>query len=332
MLTIADSYAMSTDKPWASACKAPVFDYVQAGAIFVQERRGSLVADPIARRKIAVLGCEQFIKKTREKKGHAFVLIVCTKDDYQRWRKKLRKYYAHPYTLHDCAGIDGGRGAVEDIPEDDGKDQIFIALWSKIPRHPGLADRPWDVLIVDECHMGNRACYEKASKRGTLVMGNPREPSPSIKARKKVFLSDKTFTKSPMEMFAIGNSLCPGVHGTFPEFAANYTKMEWRQHFRRGFNPDDELDPGLYFSSHRKKFDICLTPLQKVARENYMIRRPIKKSMLLVDPNWKGGRSGRSWIEYSLTDKRIPGVEIPKNKVKKTLDIQPKIGYNSTIV
>lgn len=277
------SYALEPEIDWFSRKDGlELFPFVQAGVRYVRERRGSLVADPVARRKIAVLGSEEHVGYVRGKRGSARILVICDAEDEARWRKKMEKYHAFPFSF-----LDGPLAVAADD-----RDGIFIVRWTMLHRIEGISDLPWDLLIADSVHHAARACDDNPSKRGVMVLGNPRQGlPPAIKARKKVFLSPKPINRSPLEIFALGNALSPGVHGTFGEFA-RFVRFGWKHVWLRTFGKFDDSVSYLSTSTAIEESDWAV--LSRAARDAYLLRRP-RKAACKVAGIPMGRRYGKAW-------------------------------------
>ena len=295
-------------QPAGGGPSAGAYDaFIRAGIQYVQGRRGTLIADPVARRKIAVVGCQDFVAALRAKKGYARVLIVCETKDLARWTRKVERYWEHPHEIHHAEGACGGRGEFERLVMDcEERDFILLARWSMLHKHPELCAYPWDVFLCDGANKAARASHENGSKRGEIVLGNPRTGRGGIKARFKAFMDDRPIRQSLLEVWSLGNALAPGVHGTFPEFVGRYLRMDWNHRGHRWRNDfearlEGEMPAG-YIRSDKTRFEEDWKSLQADMRTHYMLRRPVKEAMRLVDPKARVTVKGRSKLAFQVLD------------------------------
>ena len=287
----------------------PITPFVQAGAIYASRRRGVLIADGLAARKTALLSSHAHIERRRKAVGSALILVICPKENGARWRAKFHKYHAFPQQF-----LSSETPLPDDAQFGEDDDIVRIVTWGKLLKQKDLLAHAFDLLIVDGVERAARATFDRGSKRGAMVLGNPRTGERGIRAWRKVFISPEPFRKSPLEVFAVGNALCPGVHGAFMDFSARHLHMEWRPRYEPGSHRGVERlraageefgESRHYLRSDRSRYLDEYVDLQAHIRQHYMLRRPQAKVVRLANPKGRISRKGRSYFQHAVLDKNI---------------------------
>jgi SNF2 family DNA or RNA helicase len=167
--------------------------------------RGFLVADEpgVGKTPPSIIWASQFLK-TR-------ALIITPNSAKYQWAREIKRWgLALPRTIVEGKIAEQTRIARE-------ANGWVIAHWESIANAAeGYLERPWDVIIADECHaIGNRD-----AKRSTVAH--------QLKAHRRMALTGHPYANTPEELYSILKFLQPGDEaGNVAHVVATYSSF-WR--------------------------------------------------------------------------------------------------------
>jgi len=182
-------------------------DYQKAVIKFARLHDNCLVADDMGLGKtiesIGILNDCDDVKS---------VLVVCPPHLRINWKRELEKWMCVPRSIE----ITDSRN----FPSTD----VVIISYNLLDQYKEqVQGKTWDMLISDEVQYAKN---NKTAARSQALIGPWDDPSRSVQASKKIFLTGTPIVKSPSDMWSILNYLKPGAWGSFKEFDARYNKGE----------------------------------------------------------------------------------------------------------
>ncbi len=178
--------------------------YQRAGIAFALERDAALIADEMGLGKtiqaVGVINADPSINH---------VLIICPASLKINWQRELAKWLTRYFDLAVVNSTDPWPAAAE----------IVIINYDILHKYrPAILARPWDLLVVDECHYIKNV----ASRRTRMIVGDFKTQEAPIRARRKLFIGGTPIENRPIEGWAVFNYLAPKTFRSFWDYAKRY--------------------------------------------------------------------------------------------------------------
>lgn len=146
------------------------------------------------------------------------VVIACPTSLSINWARELRKWLSRDLKI-----------AIFTADSQDWESDIYVIPYSLIDRYPRLAEKEFDLRIVDEAHF----VKNPKSKRAKATY--------AIKSRRKISITGTPIPNKPKEIFPILNDLDPEIWGNYFSFAKRYCKA-YRDRFGWNFDGASHLE------------------------------------------------------------------------------------------
>lgn len=181
--------------------------FQKAGIAYALKRNSTLIGDEMGLGKtIQAIGV---INATNPKS----VLIICPASLRLNWRNEMQKWLVTPRNIYIVNNNDP-------LPE---TAETVIVNYDRLSV-PGLLDRKWDLLIVDECHK----CKNPKALRTQRVLGfydskkKVKVEGLSDHSDRKIFLTGTPVLNKPIELWPLVSALGGDTFNSFWSFAKRY--------------------------------------------------------------------------------------------------------------
>lgn len=210
--------------------------YQRAGIAYAMSRKAVLIGDEMGLGKtIQAIGV---INATPEAKK---IIVVCPASLKLNWEREMRKWLVNQSLTIGHASTKDGRPATN----------IVIVNYDILTKFPDLADRIFDVAILDEAHY----CKNGKAKRTVAAIGSRKEDKTGIRAHRRILLTGTPLTNRPIELYSLLSYLQPDRWPSVFSFGKRYCAGYQGRH-------------GWDFTGQSN-----LEELQRVMRETVMVRR-----------------------------------------------------------
>lgn len=270
--------------------------YQRAGIAFAMARPNVLFGDQMGLGKtiqaIGVINADQTIKR---------VLVICPASLRLNWQRELAKWLTREMSIVIANG--------PSCPTD-GFD-VVICNYDIADKHKSaLQGIEWDLLICDEAH------YMKSpdAKRTRAILGSEgtrkREAEPSIRARRKLFLTGTPIPNRPIEGWPIFSAL--GAFSNFFGFAKRYCNAQ-----QNGYGWDFSGSSNLPELQDKLRATIMVRRL----KEDVLTELPAKRRAIIELPaNGAASAIAAETAEYERQEEALDALRVAVELAKASDD------------
>lgn len=267
LTAVEQSHAKTSDAIISVPAGLEYLPFQCAGIAYATQRTHALIADEMGLGKtVQAIGVANTLEARR-------VLVVSPASLKHNWRREFKKWSVNNNLLVEI---------IEGEEEYDFKGDVIIINYDILQGHRSeLKKRPWDLVILDECHYLKNGRTDRTLEVFGGIKRNPdktiKERFDPIPAKRMLLLSGTPLVNKPKELWPLVRAIDPeGLGADWYRFATRYCQAVPIERWSTQTNRMERIG---------WKWDGAdnLDELQEIMRSRFMVRR-LKKDVLTELP------------------------------------------------